>query len=450
MIELGQLLPRFRGMAGLTSAWPSRRLRLLHALIELPIVRIGMATRATQTGPVINRCGRLEIGGLFVTIGARHRYVLASQQEAGLFVAGQRKRGRSVGLNGMAAFAGVEIWRRSELAGVLIFMTVGAVLKLHLEQSVDATRDVAFFASDFGMRALQWIRGRHMICDRESGRLPAIHRVTSRALASIGTLGELSLVGIGLVAVGALRECNRLFEIAAAVALDAPNRSVFPEQWKVGFGMIEFLVETCSKLLPAAGVMARLAGLRKRAVVRIAMAIRTLPKRNSCVTRLVVGTRCVALLACHLHVHAGQWIARFRVIELLRADRLPVSRVMALGAVVSKTSLVRILVTTHARPREPKERAVQIFDLDAGALGGWNLLRGMALFACQAGMLAFQCESGLRVIEAFRVPLNQRKILPVVIGVAGGASLARSGLNVVGGVQSLMRRHARCDFCVAL
>src|SRR5579859_2787043 len=102
------------------------------------------------------------------------------------------------------------------------------------------------------------------------------------------------------------------------------------------------------------------------------------------------------------------------------------------------------------RLREPKEGAVQIFNFDVGALGRRNLLRRMALFAGQAGVLAFQWKPGLRMIEGFRVPLNQRKILAVVVGVAGGAALTRSRLNVVGGVKSLMRRHARCDFRMAL
>ena len=89
VIELGQLLPRFDGMASLTTTGASHRLGLLHALIELATVRIGMATGATQIGPVIDRRRRLEIGGLFVAISTGHRNVLASQKETRLFVARQ-------------------------------------------------------------------------------------------------------------------------------------------------------------------------------------------------------------------------------------------------------------------------------------------------------------------------------------------------------------------------
>ncbi len=99
--------------------------------------------------------------------------------------------------------------------------------------------------------------------------------------------------------------------------------------------MIEFLIQPRGKLLPPTGVVAGLASLGECPVVRIAMAIRALPERNAAVTWLVVGTRPVALFAGNLHMHPGQCVARFRVIELLRADRLPVSRVVTLRAVVA-------------------------------------------------------------------------------------------------------------------
>lgn len=89
MIELRQLFPRFCGMTCLAAARASCRLRLLHALIELAVVRVGVATGATQIGPVINRRGRLQFGGGFVTIRTGHCNVLASQSEARFFVTRQ-------------------------------------------------------------------------------------------------------------------------------------------------------------------------------------------------------------------------------------------------------------------------------------------------------------------------------------------------------------------------
>ena len=140
---------------------------------------------------------------------------------------------------------------------------------------------------------------------------------------------------IGLVAVGALAEHNWLLEVSAAMTLNASDRSMFAQQRKLGFRVVEFLVQPRRKLLPSAGVVAELASLRESAVVWITMAIRALPKRNARVAWLVVGTRRVALFARNLHVHACQRITGFRVIKLLRADRLPIGRIVALGAVAA-------------------------------------------------------------------------------------------------------------------
>jgi len=165
VIELGQLLPRFCGMACLASAWTACSLCLLHALIELPIVRISMATGATQIRPVIDRGGGPEIGRLFVAIGTGNRNVLAGQKEVRLFMARQRERGRPIGLNRVATFAGIEIGCRSELAGMVVFVAVGAVLEFHFEHSIDASRDVAFLAAHLGVCALQRIRRSRVIGD---------------------------------------------------------------------------------------------------------------------------------------------------------------------------------------------------------------------------------------------------------------------------------------------
>ena len=97
--------------------------------------------------------------------------------------------------------------------------------------------------------------------------------MTSGAFATIRTRRELSLVRIGLVAVGAFPKRNRFFKITTAVALNASDCCVFSEQRELGFGVIEFLIETRSQFLPAAGVVARLATLRERAVMWIAVAI---------------------------------------------------------------------------------------------------------------------------------------------------------------------------------
>lgn len=222
-------------MAGLASRDRSIRARLLHALIELSFVRISVAAGATQILPVIDDRGlRLEVRRLLVAFGARSCDVPSGQHEACLFVLSQRERGRLVSLKSMAAFAGVEVWRFGELACMPVRMTIRAAFELHLKQGVLAVRDVTSRAFQTRMSTLQWICTRGMFLDRECGRLPSIHRMARSALSSVRTLGELTAVRIGLVAIGALLESQWLSKISAGVALGAIDAGMFPFEPELG------------------------------------------------------------------------------------------------------------------------------------------------------------------------------------------------------------------------
>ena len=63
--------------------------------------------------------------------------------------------------------------------------------------------------------------------------------MTRRALAAIRPGCKLTLMRIGLVAVHTLLEGDRLLEVAAAVALNTPDRCVFAEQREFRFRVIE-------------------------------------------------------------------------------------------------------------------------------------------------------------------------------------------------------------------
>jgi len=76
--------------------------------------------------------------------------------------------------------------------------------------------------------------------------------------------------------------------------------------------------------------------------------------------------------------------------------------------------------------------------------------RDVALVAGQTGVLALQQVSSFFVVESLGVPFDQREIFAVVIGVTARAFLARSGWNVVGGVQSFMSGKASGYLCVTL
>ena len=64
-------------------------------------------------------------------------------------------------------------------------------------------------------------------------------------------------------------------------------------------------------------------------------------------------------------------------------------------------------------------------------------------------MLAFEGISCPAVVEAFDIKLQQNKVLSVMFGVAGYAFQARTGLDIVGGVQAFSGGDARADFTMA-
>ena len=66
------------------------------------------------------------------------------------------------------------------------------------------------------------------------------------ALGSARTAGKLSAVRIGLVAVHALLENQRLLEVSAGVALHTIHAGVLAPERKLCFGMVEALVQSCA------------------------------------------------------------------------------------------------------------------------------------------------------------------------------------------------------------
>lgn len=145
----------------------------------------------------------------------------------GVLVPCQRKGGWLVSLEVMAAFAGVEVWSRRKLAGVLVAVAIGAVLELDFEERVFPLWNMALVALHRGVLSLQRISRGCVVLHGEFRGFEAIHRMAGGALSSSGALGELSLVRIGLVAIHTLLEGQRLLEISAGVALRTIYRGVF-------------------------------------------------------------------------------------------------------------------------------------------------------------------------------------------------------------------------------
>ena len=110
-----------------------------------------------------------------------------------------------------------------------------------------------------------------------------------------------------LVAVRALRERKRLFEIAASVAGTASHRLMLADQRILGLGVIEILGESRrNDTLPTGGAMTRLTRLLSEdAFMRVSVAVIALRERKSHVARLLVGSGSMALRARNLRVLPG-------------------------------------------------------------------------------------------------------------------------------------------------
>ncbi len=269
-----------------------------------------------------------------------------------------------------------------------------------------------------------------------------------RALARVGTLQELSIVRV-LVAVRALGELQRLFEIAVDVAGRALHRLVFSFQGVLRLGVIEILAQSLGDALPSQGGMTSRARLLEAAVVRVLVTVVALAEGDALVPRLAVGSGSVALLALDLLMLPGKRVARLRVIKFLR-HTFPVIEIVTALAFLAEPSLVEIFVASGAGGRHTDEGSVQVLHLDQRTHARGNVFGGMALPAIHAHVLSFQHVARLFMIKGLDVPFHDREIHAVVVGVALDTLLAGAGTQSVGKVQSLVRIEASGDLFVTL
>jgi hypothetical protein len=232
MVELWEISPTLSAVASRAATGFTVRARNAHAFLELVAVRIVMAARASQVFKVVRRIclsGWLQIGGVLVTVCARCGNVPASKHEARVFVACQRERRGSKTLNVVAVFAAIEVRRGRKLILMLVTMTIQTTLKLDLEQRLFPFRYVAPCALYSGVFAFERILRWGVFLNGEFGWLPFVDGVTGCALPSIGSLRELTLVRIGVMAIHALWKNQWLFEITIDVALPTAHGLVFAE-----------------------------------------------------------------------------------------------------------------------------------------------------------------------------------------------------------------------------
>ncbi len=133
-------------------------------------------------------------------------------------MAGQSKQGRPVDVFVVAFLAMVEVGRRRKLAAMDVLVAIRTERKLDLVQRGRARRKMTLGARNLRMRTMQGEAGRVVLYDREFRGFEAIQRVAGVAAAAIGTLGELSTVRIGVVAISARLMGDGSLEITGFVA----------------------------------------------------------------------------------------------------------------------------------------------------------------------------------------------------------------------------------------
>ena len=203
-----------------------------HALGELTMMDVFMAGGAGETSEMEGYyLGTFE---RFVTFVAGNGEMASGEREAGGLMLIDGVVGCLEGRALMAALAAIEPWGRSELALVHILVAVRAARKIQLEAGVFAGGRVATGAGHILMREDDGEASLRMLGDCEGRRTPSLNRMAALAFAAIRAMGELTVVRIGLVTIGALRVRHGSLEVAGAMTVEAGDFKVFAEQGEAG------------------------------------------------------------------------------------------------------------------------------------------------------------------------------------------------------------------------
>ena len=399
----------------------------------------------TKGDDLIGAPGRPQL----VAIRASHGGVGAVQRESSLAMHGDGEDRAVKIADGVATLALVEERSACKLACMGILVAVYARIKFDFVDRILTGWDVAPGAFHFDVLSPQRIVGCVMLLRAEKRRLPAIHRVTFCALAFLRTRCELAVVRVRLMAIRAIREWKRLFEISTRMAQDAADLGMHAEQRILCLGMIE--CEALLQSFPAGRGVAILAAFLERAVVGIDVASRTrgeihvrVPRRPSRHVGLVT------FFASHLEVQASERIVRFGVVELLGC--LPIHKIVAALAVVAELALVNVGVARDAILRESEERTGGILHLDKRANLGSHVRRHVAFLASKPGVFSHQVVARQAMIELLfrRFPVDQREILSVVFQMAAHAIFAIRILHLQARVKSVLPGDGLSDLLVAI
>jgi len=125
---------------------------------------------------------------------------------------------------------------------------------------------------------------------------------------------------------------------------------------------------------------------------------------------------------------------------------------VATRAVGAYLAAMFIAMAADAIAGQSQVRAIQVFDLNTGTIGGRNISRFVALFAGDPRMFSLERKSCFGMLERFAVwdPAHQSKIHAVMVGVAFRAFLACGIRSRESGMQTAPAGKAIANFRVTL
>ena len=220
MIEARQVRPRLHVVARFASFCGAVRSSLGHLLIEFAAMRILVTTSA---GTVAEMIGHgfciLSLTAGPMTFRARYGQMSPRKRIAALLMLRNGVAGWAKSSYGVALFASVLVGSCCELPLMSIAMAVRAFRVCNSVSGRRPSRHVAFVAGNGRVLAFQRVRAHGVLFDSEERWFPTFLVVARCALALVFSLGELAAMGIGRVAIRALRKRHGLLEVPARVAL---------------------------------------------------------------------------------------------------------------------------------------------------------------------------------------------------------------------------------------
>jgi len=379
VIKAIDLRPGRSRMTGFAAKGRAVAAQFLHAVAELPAMRVGV----TRGAGLVRKSKRQDIVAAvrkpgFVAFVARNRGVCAGQHEFSFLVLRNREERPMEVAHGVARLAAIVVRRPRKLAVVDIRVAVRAVREFHLVDRCATRWQVALGTLHASVSAFQRVLGSRVFFHAKERRLPVVDGVALGALALPRALGELALVNVE-VAIHAVRKSQRLFEIASYMTGRATHRRVLAQQRVPRLGVIKS--KDWEQFFPAGGPVAGLATLRReRPFMWVHVTINAGAESHIAESRWSAGfIRLMAFFTSHFDVHPRQRITRLRMVELLRG--FPIVYVVTALAIVSQLVFVRVRMAGKAVLRQAEEALRQVFVLNQWPEGGRDIFRNVTLLA---------------------------------------------------------------------